>query len=79
VLDNRSGSLRPLGAASTSRETRLALPADPGALGPGAYLMAEIRTRHEKHPRWAGPVRVYLRPRGSSYEIVGIHREAASP
>jgi hypothetical protein len=39
-------------------------------------LQAEIHSLHVDHPEWDKAVRVYLRPEGAGYEVVGIDRES---
>lgn len=38
--------------------------------------VAEIRSEHRQYPAWNAPVRVFLRPRGEGYDVVGIERDA---
>ena len=43
------------------------------------FLVAEIHSIHEDHPRWNRSVAVYLRSTGGSFEVVGIERESDPP
>jgi hypothetical protein len=72
VYDNDVDRVRRL-TDTTLGATTVPLPADPGLDG-DAYLMAEIRSVHESFPAWNTPVRVYLRPSGESFDVVGIER-----
>jgi len=65
--DERGSSSGPM----TQSGTRLDLPD-----GDGDFVLAEIRSVNEDYPHWNTVVGVYLRLRGSSYEIVGIDRES---
>ena len=73
VFDNVADAVRPLRDTVTRTDTLLPLPAGT-ALTSDTYLMAEIRSRHDGFPAWNEPVRVYLRPAGETFTIVGIER-----
>ena len=73
VYDNDTDAERPLGDTVTRTETLLPLPASTALTG-DTYLMAEIRSRHDAFPAWNQPVRVYLRPDGGTFDVVGIER-----
>ena len=76
LYDNRTASVqRALGGAQTHQTTGSRLP-DPHPGDPNLLLMAEITSTHADHPVWEHLVRVYLRPTGSSYEVVGIDRDS---
>ena len=80
IYDNGADRLQPLGAPR--EQTRAALPL-PRAFevrpGGNRFLLAEIRTRHDDHPRWNRRVGVYLRPVGDTFEVVGLERESDPP
>ncbi len=73
VYDNGVDDARTVGNPVRSSEPRVGLP-EAVTLGDETYLMAEIRSDHPGFPAWASPVRVYLRPTGGGFEIVGIER-----
>jgi hypothetical protein len=73
AFDNETGSRRELTPKTTVQETRSILPAAPGD---GSFLIAEIRSVNSENPHWASGVAVALRPRGGSFELVGIERES---
>jgi len=58
---------------TTGDDTVLALPTD-APRTENTYLMAQIRSPHPDFSAWAAPVRVYLRPNGGRFELVGIDR-----
>jgi len=64
--------LESLGGPVESDENVTPLPPN---VGKGLYLLAEITSLNEANPHWADPVKVYLRPGGKGYEVVGIERE----
>ncbi len=74
VYDNASGSSRDIGRETTVDAARLSIPSQ--SLSGDSYLAVSIRTQNASHPAWNREVRVYLRPAGSSYKIVGIERES---
>ena len=80
VYANGADSLRSLGGSREQSDTRVPLPdaLDAGA-GSDLFLLAEILTLHGDHPRWSRPVRVYLRPTGGTFQVVGIERESDPP
>lgn len=72
-----SRTVRRLGGALQTREESAALPPLPKPQGGSEpFLLAEIRSIHPDFEHWARPVRVYLRPNGSTFEIVGVERES---
>ena len=73
VYDNDADTVRPLTDAVTRSDTLLPLPENTGLTG-DTYLMAEIRSRHDAFPAWNEAVRIYLRPAGGSFDVVGIER-----
>ena len=73
VYDNDAATVRPLTDAATRPDTVLPLPASIALTG-DTYLMAEIRSRHDAFPAWNQAVRVYLRPTGGTFDVVGIER-----
>ncbi len=73
AFDNETGARRELSPATTGPETRSSLPRAPG---PESFLLAEIRSIHADYPHWSASIRVYLRPRGAGYDIVGVERES---
>ena len=73
VYDNDPDTVRALRDVVTRTDTLLPLPENTALTG-DTYLMAEIRSRHEAFPAWNQPVRVYLRPTGGTFEVVGIDR-----
>ncbi len=80
VYANGTESLRSLGGSREQSDTRVPLPDASGvSAGSDLFLLAEIRTLHGDHPRWSRPVRVYLRPTGGTFQVVGIERESDSP
>jgi hypothetical protein len=42
---------------------------------PNIFMMAEIYAENDQFPHWNHAVRVYLRPAGNTYEVVGIERD----
>ncbi len=81
VYDNDADSVRPL--AEDAREhssTIIPLPSAPDVReGSNLFLLAEINAIRADQPMWNRRVGIYLRPRGSTYEVVGIEREADPP
>ncbi|MDA1092287.1 MAG: hypothetical protein O3A25_03285 [Acidobacteria bacterium] len=73
IYVNGADGVLGLSEPATGTSTVLSLPADP-PLGGDSYLMAEIRSLHPDFPAWDTPVRVYLRPDGDRFELVGIER-----
>ena len=71
TYDNERDERGSSSGAVTQSGTRLDLPD-----GDGDFVLAEIRSVNEDYPHWNTVVGVYLRLRGSSYEIVGIDRES---
>jgi hypothetical protein len=77
TLDNITGAIRPVGAAADATETRTNIPNN--AWGPaddtGArYATVAIETTHPAFAHWKSPVRVTLRNRNGSLDVVGIER-----
>jgi hypothetical protein len=70
---NDTGAVLGLSEPTTGGETVLALPTD-APLTEETYLMADIRSLHPDFPAWAAPVRVYVRPNGGRFDLVGIDR-----
>jgi hypothetical protein len=80
VYDNGTGATRPLGEMQELAAPQVPLPDAPGvAAGGNTFLLAEIHSIHADHPLWNRRVGVYLRPRGGTFEVVGIEREADPP
>ena len=80
IYDNDADRLQPLGAPREQTRTDLPLPrASEVRPGGNRFLLAEIRTRHDEHPRWNRRVGVYLRPVGDVFEVVGVERESDPP
>ncbi len=73
LYDNAADGLRGLTTTATQTAASIRLPAEPGLEG-DSYLMAEIRSVREDFPAWNQPVRVYLRPTGEGFDLVGIER-----
>ena len=80
VYDNAADTTRPLGEAVTQTATTIRLP-DASAVVSGRelFLMAQVHALHDAHPMWNRSVAVYLRPRGGTFEVVGIDRESDPP
>ena len=78
LYDNATESVRQaLGNTESHSETQSPLPEPERYLGDSnLLLMAEITSAHPDYPVWEQPVRVYLRSRGSRYEVVGIERDS---
>ena len=77
LYDNGSDRARALGAPREWTEPEVPLPpAAVGQAGANHFLLAEIHTRHDDHPRWNRRVGVYLRAAGETFEVVGIERES---
>ena len=70
---NETGAVLGLTEPTTGGDTVLPLPSTPRLTG-DTYLMAEIRSMHPNFPAWNRPVRVYVRPDGGSFDLVGIDR-----
>ena len=70
---NDTGAVVDLSEPMTGSDTVLTLPTDAPLTG-NSYLMAQIRSLHPDFPAWAAPVRVYLRPNGGRFDLVGIDR-----
>ena len=80
TYDNATGRTQAVGEAREYRESVIPLPRGPGDLtGADRYLLAELHTLHEDHPRWNRRVGVYLRPTTDGFEVVGIERESDPP
>ena len=80
IYDNATDRTRAIGVAEDHRETVIPLPRGPGDLtGADRYLLAELHTLHQDHPRWNRRVGVYLRPTTDGFEVVGIERESDPP
>lgn len=73
TYDNETGESRSLGAPVTQEALRAELPP---VASRELFLVAELRTKNEDFPHWSAAVRVYLRPEGDGYEVVGIDRES---
>ena len=76
-LDNMTGAEKMDGVAVTTSNRAFALPAS--AWGPTdaagfRYAIASVRTLQEGYPRWVQPVRVTLRARGETVEVVAVER-----
>ena len=81
AFDNQRGIEQPFGAEIVLGERQLAIP--DGAWGPRdeagfRYATAAIRSVHPDFPHWADPVRVTVRNKNGSLDVVGIERPAAS-
>ena len=77
LYDNGSDRAQALGAPREWTEPEVPLPpAAAGQAGANHFLLAEIHTRHDDHPRWNRRVGVYLRAAGETFEVVGIERES---
>jgi hypothetical protein len=77
-FDNRRESREPVGAKVSVSEKQLAIPAGAFEGSPDAgahYALVEITTHHPKQPKWARPLRVYLRRSSDTISVVGIERE----
>ena len=77
-FDNRKETQEPVGAKLTAREQRLEIPStafEGPSDGAGHYALAEITIQSSQHPKWARPLRVYLRKSGADVSVVGIERE----
>ncbi len=77
ALDNLSGQELPVGSMVELAASRAAIP--DAAWGPAddtgfRYASASISTVHPDFPSWTSPVRVTLRERGGTTEVVGIER-----
>ena len=73
VYDDDTATVRSLTDTATRSDTVLPLPANISLTG-NTYLMAEIRSLHDRFPVWNQPVRIYLRPTGGTFDVVGIER-----
>jgi hypothetical protein len=77
ALDNISGTERSVGDEVDNSTRRLAIPAaawGPIDSGGFRYAVASIKTFEPGYPVWANPVRVTVRDRAGTLEIVGIER-----
>jgi hypothetical protein len=77
TLDNGRGVERAVGTSLNLTQPRLAIP--DGAWGPSdeagvRYAIASIATTHAGFAHWQRPVRVTLRSRNGSMDVVGIER-----
>jgi hypothetical protein len=77
ALDNLRGAGQPIGPEVETDQMRAAIPA--AAWGPPdasgfRYATVSIATVHRGFPHWTGPVRVTVRDRTSSIDVVGIER-----
>ena len=80
IYDNGADRRQPIGAPGEQTRADLPLPQAPDVRpGSNRFLLAEIRTRHDDHPRWNRSVGVYLRPAGDAFEVVGLERESDPP
>ena len=77
IYDGRDGSTLPLKGPFLTKESSLPLPVyDYYLKDKDIFLLAEIHSLHDEHPKWNKRIGVYLRTNGSSYEVVGIDRES---
>ena len=77
LYDNGSDRAQALGAPREWTEPDVPLPrAAVGQAGANHFLLADIHTQHDDHPRWNRRVGVYLRAAGDTFEVVGIERES---
>ena len=77
IYDNLEDATDPLSAARPTANPLLPLPDHPRfSPDQDRYLVAEIRSQHSQHPAWNTPVRIYLRPAGDTFDVVGIERES---
>ncbi|HEU0007259.1 MAG TPA: hypothetical protein VFS12_14845, partial [Terriglobia bacterium] len=77
-FDNHKQTQEPTGDKVTAKDQRLEIPsaAFEGPFdGIGHYGLAEITTHSSHHPKWARPLRVYLRKSGAEISVVGIERD----
>ncbi len=79
TLDNMTGTESAHDTAAATKDRAFTIPAQ--AWGPRdaagfRYVIASIRTLQEGYPQWAQPVRVTLRERGATVEVVAIDRRA---
>jgi hypothetical protein len=77
AVDNLAGTDKPVNDEMQVAQGRVSVP--DGAWGPAddaglRYATASIRTTHPGNPQWANPVRVTVRERNGSPEVVGIER-----
>jgi hypothetical protein len=77
ALDNMTGAMRPAGIDADLTETRTPVPDT--AWGPRddagtRYATVAIETIHPAFPYWKDPVRVTIRNRNGSLDVVGIER-----
>ena len=80
IYDNTADTTRSIGAETEQKENAITLPADPAVSGgPDLFLLAEIYSLNNDHPLWNRQVGVYLRPRGGTFDVVGIERESDPP
>ena len=81
VYDNGADSARPLTEdAHAQSSTLIPVPSAPDVReGSNLFLLAEIHAIHADQPMWNRRVGVYLRPIGSTYEVVGIEWESDPP
>jgi len=72
ILDNSTGSTRPV-EETTSAITRIQAPAGlPSALG--TFVVAEVRASSTENTSWAKPVRATFRRESSGWKLVGLER-----
>ena len=80
LYDNRSGRSHSLGPPRDWTTPEAPLPRTPAAHGRADhFLLGEIHTRHDDHPRWDRRVGVYLRSAADTFEVVGVERESDPP
>lgn len=73
TYDNESGATAPLESPTPESATRVPIPR---VTDRALFLRCDIRSLNEENPHWVATVSVYLRPGGSSYEVVGVERES---
>ncbi len=79
-FDNRKETLQPTGPKAAVTRKPLSIPAEafdgPADGDSGArYAMLEISSQSSRHPKWARPVRVYLRKQAGQTSVVGVERD----
>ena len=81
VFDNRDGSTLELGGVAEATQASAPLPDEAADMTAGGerYLVADVYSVSDEYPGWNRRVRVYLRPEGTSFVVVGVERESDPP
>jgi hypothetical protein len=71
-FDNATDTHTSVGGEVAIAEARGKAPGE--VLTGSEYISVTVRGRHEQHPAWSQPVRVYFRREGAGWKTVGLER-----